>query len=404
MDNLPKPFIAPSLEWILKIVVGLYILYRTCLVEIGISVTGLNYVIWGASLILTILLDGGELFSNRYVLGSLVLIGVTTVTSFVTAKDTGISMQITLRLVESVVFGYVVIRMAAREGDVKAVAWAWVTSAVILVAYAALRGTELRSTGRVSVNETLNVNTLGVFLMFAVWFAAYLFSHAKPSFLSLAMLAGSAAVFAYGILLTGSRKALLGAAVIILLWAVFHLRKALSVLSPEQKGVLIIGTIAAVALFVWYGLPFFRSAAETLIYRMQFLFTEGVNAGGRNDLIVDSLKVFRKHPVFGVGWNNYRFYSFNGKYSHCTYTEILACCGVVGGVLGLYLWIVNIRNSFRMAENGAKDKRLTLLLLAVLFYICWGQILWYNVNLLLIMNVIAAMILCTQSAERDSFS
>lgn len=386
---------------VLKLVVIFYILYRTCLVEIGFNISGLNYVLWGIAIFLTVLIDRGRIKKYQYISANMLFLAVTTLTGLFIAQDNNISLDISLRLFEALVLGYIVIRLADREKNINVVAYAWILSATILVVYSIFNGSAIRLTGRISVNENFNVNTFGVFLMFAIWFAIYIFSHSYVSIVSIGALVIEIALFSYGVIISGSRKAALGAVAMLFMLVFFVLKPVIRNYSVNRKVVIYIGFIIAVVLFVKIGLPYFGEASQLILKRMGLLFSEGFATESRDVLIKDALRVFGEYPILGVGWNNYRYYSIRGLYSHCTYVELLACCGLVGGFIGLYVLYKYIKESFKMKETIYKDKIQTILLLGFLLYICWGQILYYNVNLLLIMYTVSAVIISVQQEERE---
>ena len=59
----------------------------------------------------------------------------------------------------------------------------------------------------------------------------------------------------------------------------------------------------------------------------------GNSTESRMYLVETAQKVWMEHPVWGVGWNNFRYHNALGLYSHNNYIEVLTCLGIVGFAL-----------------------------------------------------------------------
>ena len=57
----------------------------------------------------------------------------------------------------------------------------------------------------------------------------------------------------------------------------------------------------------------------------------------RPKLLKDAMKVGCEHPILGVGPGNYVQFSYNKHFSHCTYTELFANCGIFAVFVYFYL-------------------------------------------------------------------
>lgn len=74
------------------------------------------------------------------------------------------------------------------------------------------------------------------------------------------------------------------------------------------------------------------------IYDNSYLATRAetdISEDSRSKLLLDAIKVGFDHFPFGVGAGNFKHYSYNGGFSHCSYTELFANNGIVG--FGLYV-------------------------------------------------------------------
>ena len=123
---------------------------------------------------------------------------------------------------------------------------------------------------------------------------------------------------------------------------------------------------------------------------MQRLSEENITDMRRFDLIIDACKVFLQHPVLGVGWNNYRYYSFSGQYAHNTYVEVLACTGILGSSFAYAMWWVQIKSVYLAIKNRISKVLIAniISLFLVLVFIDAVQIMYYNSTLLMVMNLL----------------
>jgi len=99
---------------------------------------------------------------------------------------------------------------------------------------------------------------------------------------------------------------------------------------------------------------------EHLVYRVN-MFTDtlsgadnGASTTDRKSLLLNGLEVFYKHPIFGVGMNNFRL--FMGKYAHNNYLELLVGVGLVGTYMFYSLYSIVLKKVRNM--KGSKSKRI----------------------------------------------
>jgi len=72
-----------------------------------------------------------------------------------------------------------------------------------------------------------------------------------------------------------------------------------------------------------------------LSQRMLAAFQQGgeSSAQARIDMYKQAWNLFLRHPVFGVGFGTYYFYSGRYAYTHTAFMELLACTGLLGFIL-----------------------------------------------------------------------
>ena len=107
------------------------------------------------------------------------------------------------------------------------------------------------------------------------------------------------------------------------------------------------------------------SIIDLVIYRFEkFANTvsghgDGVSTIERTDLITEGLKQFYKHPLFGSGMNNFRY--FFTKYAHNTYLELLVGLGIVGTCLFYSIHFIIIKKIINMKVSKSKTLFYTLI-------------------------------------------
>ena len=207
-------------------------------------------------------------------------------------------------------------------------------------------------------------------------------------------------IFLYVIILTASRKALVGCIILILYWGVLCLKPYLKRMRHMQKVVLISVTVFAILVIAQYYGTFFINESINMQDRFLKLSTQGITDDNRMYLIKDAIKVFLEHPIIGVGWNNYKFYSIYSMYSHCSYVEVFACTGIVGSILIYYLLLILCKgvfsNKYKIEDTICHNMNILLLLLFL--FNSTMQIVFYNNNLLMIMHVIVATIMIKKTS------
>lgn len=120
----------------------------------------------------------------------------------------------------------------------------------------------------------------------------------------------------------------------------------------NRTGVLLLFT-AAIAVF-------FVLVPHDYIARLMTIFGgsdwKGGSAGARENLLLRSLQVMLRHPLFGIGMNNFHNVSAHEQVSHNAYTQI----GGEMGIAALVLYVMFLLSAFkRMAaiERETYEKR-----------------------------------------------
>ena len=140
---------------------------------------------------------------------------------------------------------------------------------------------------------------------------------------------GSSFVMVLFSVLSGSKKALIVAAVSIFLIVVFR--------NPDYRKILIgllVGTVLIVLMiFAVYKIPVLYTAIGKRFERM-FAALQGTGRDGstatRLRLIGYAWNTFKSYPILGVGLDAFRHLNPQGLYAHNNYLELLASLGILG--------------------------------------------------------------------------
>ena len=117
-----------------------------------------------------------------------------------------------------------------------------------------------------------------------------------------------------------------------------------------RRNRLIFGAIALSALIM-------TIAVAPSAYRSRIATTNDASAVARTDDLKRSILVAARHPVFGVGMDNYIIYSNLNKATHNAYTQVAAEMGLVACVLYLAFLITPFKRLQRIERTRATAKR-----------------------------------------------
>jgi O-antigen ligase len=258
------------------------------------------------------------------------------------------------------------------------------------------------SRGRLAIGTATlaNANDLAVYLLFGLPFCVWYVSdrgHKRGTRLLMAGVAVLAVVLA---LRTGSRMGLIAMGVMLL--------AAIVVMRGRARLCLMVGTPVA-ALVVLIFLPQdIQERYQTMVSEQREVESDDVaaavvSAEGRWQLLLKSLEVTARHPVFGVGPGN--FSNTNAAQqgylaSHNAYTQMSSECGIAGGAMfaGLVLYCLRRANRLRKVARQVPAWRayylmaLCLLLSGVAYSVCavFGSVA-YNIHLPLLAGLVLSL-------------
>jgi len=329
-------------------------------------------------------------------------------TGYIVAVDKGMVTNFITTFVEYLfVFG-LVINYSKADKKIDYSLIVFVIQAVIAGLLVMLRGISVQN--RATFAEEVNVNTIGIMASLSIAYILYMFITKKKNIKSIAITLVLILFELMVILHTASKKSILSAALFIIMWILVCYREAFRKINLFSK-ILMIVLISRVCVFAyqWYQREY-AEALEFMMYRMELL-GEGESDSTRFKFIIEALKVFVVNPIFGVGINNFRYYNpIQQTYSHCFYTEILACTGLGGAVFFVYpIYKAARKISQRYSDISihrklsAQDKYI-LCMLGVFLFINMTQIAFYEFNLMFFIMIFMSYAECTTRMQNPAQS
>ena len=88
----------------------------------------------------------------------------------------------------------------------------------------------------------------------------------------------------------------------------------------------------------------------------EVLTSGSVEDAGRSQLYEQALMYFRQHPLFGIGWANFKsLYSFRGTHVHCIYFQLLCETGLVGTAIFVIFFVSRLVASARSIKTTMNE-------------------------------------------------
>ena len=228
-----------------------------------------------------------------------------------------------------------------------------------------------------------NPNTLGALMVFGSFSLFYL---SKPQIKAMLYDVIFLMLFVYVVILTGSKKALLAAGILVCIWA-WGLFKGM------RQSERLFNRICAYCLLaicvggvIYYFATYYINTASFL--RMQTLTTSG-STNTRVGMYREAFDMFKSSPLFGVGYNQFRVLSHYGSYSHATYAELIADTGILGTFIFMYPIVFTGKKLVigRFSSNRYY-KSLLIALYAVEVFLGAMNIFFYEFNHLLMWTIL----------------
>ena len=274
---------------------------------------------------------------------------------------------------------YAIIYISDKDGNLDFFVKTFIVFAAICAVTAVFAGIEYEP-GRISMGLSDNPNGLGVNMAIAICCILYKMDFKKFIYSAAGLCA--TLLFAYVILLTGSRKSFLGIMIFVAYWLVFVAFKDIMALGLAQKlkGLSLIAGAGAAAYSILY--LFFKDSV--LLERLIILFQSGSDT--RTEMYDAAFQLFKESPLVGIGFNNFRAVAGFDTYSHSTYAEAIACTGAIGSFLyflpyvTIFLRYVKMSVSKTVSHLLLKQGRVMFGLLGLMAFLGVGIIHFYELT------------------------
>jgi O-antigen ligase len=231
---------------------------------------------------------------------------------------------------------------------------AFLIGTFILGAYSYLTGEYARAEARETrlTAMAMNANTFGWVMVLAT--AALLYFWMLPArwrWLKYALLAGGLMAAGAGVVLSGSRTAMVGLGALYFFWVWFCYRKRL-LREPLTVAVTVVAVVVLIVLLLSLmertgGLERFSSSWQILGGHQ----TGEGSTGTRIRLIKVAWDLLWEHPFTGVGLANFRIASGMWLYAHNEFAEVAATTGAPGFVLYFAIFYVLWRRTGLLAKH-----------------------------------------------------
>lgn len=261
--------------------------------------------------------------------------------------------------------------------------------AVICALQVILRGQPYYNGIMVTTMSSINnPNTLALILLIGMLSFVIDFDVEKLSSFITTMLAN--VMMLYGVILTGSRKCFLAAIPVMVYWLWFYIK----VTRKEGKTKRLLFLMAFVVLGLGVCFSFYSKYFQSMsiFERLTTLFTGSETK--RKHMYDDAITFFLASPIFGIGFNQYRFWSPYNTYSHSSYAEVLSCGGIIGTLIFFVPLITCLLRYIKSAfQKKPFDEMYRIRMIALMFvcelFIGVGQIFLYDMLHLLVLMLIS---------------
>jgi O-antigen ligase len=171
-----------------------------------------------------------------------------------------------------------------------------------------------------------NANTAGLYGVSVIWAICYLIFQSDLTKLRKIFLA-TLLPFAFQlVLISGSRKAYVGICVLAIFLYYVSIKKF-------DKNI-IFKVVSAAALGIGFFFVFQVFSNSVFYFRFEKLLSgDKESVEDRSQLMTKAIDVWEDHPLFGVGFDSFRYHNNDEMPSHSSVTETLVSTGIIGFLL-----------------------------------------------------------------------
>lgn len=333
-------------------------------------------------------------------------------TMFANNQDLSFSKFLTLIQVFSIsyiIFNLIVWQRDATSFWMSLVVTALISSFITLSNPMAYIGHDGRMAGTVG-----NANLFGVLLLCAfIVSLCYVYKY-KSIFIKLFFLLIVIFLF-YMLLGTGSRKAIIGTTIVIILIGGVN---TFSLLKQSVAKFILVSSFGFIVLTS--GLTYLLNSRHYHRIEGLFLAAESGDASksdrsleGRLQFYEQGIDIILSNPILGVGLDNYRdmrvgvFSSKIGTYSHSNFVELAVSTGIIGLIIYLCIYLSIALKLFKsrgaIKDNELRQEYLIVLSMLLIFVMFdFAMVTYYEkLSWLIMSGIIASVLLTTERYKNE---
>lgn len=292
----------------------------------------------------------------------------------------------------------VICYVSKEEGGIDWIVNAIIVLCIVIFVFQNIKGYPIPGYGYVLGPEQ-NPNLLALVMDVGLFCLAY---KSRKGMEKIGWYLGIAAMLIYSTVNSGSRKALIAAAIIIVLWLVPLVKTIWK--SSSTNGHVALAVVAAliVAGIVYY---FTTQFVNTDLYKRFTLLGDEDEFSSRNRKLYYqyALEYWEDHPVFGIGLGQFQYWNPYHQMSHSTYAEAISCWGLVGSLI-YFLPVLSAGFQAVRLSFTSKDSYVPRIVLAVLImelFLGVGQVWFYEIEHLITWTLVF-YILSDLTAKEDA--
>ncbi len=246
-----------------------------------------------------------------------------------------------------------------------------------------------------------NANLYGLALILGILGCIYLFNLYKNVLVRLSVLS-VAFFFMYMLLETGSRKAMAGVFLLIIVLIYSRFKEYISRNILMAVAVLVVGASVLATSFYFLQESTYYHRIERIVNAVESndASIAGASERGRLELYKKGIEVAMSHPALGVGLDNFRLVTTNsfgasvGTYAHSNLISVLVSTGVTGFVIYYSIYISLAYRLFTIRRRFSLDKfdRMNHTTISLLFMVYvmydFGMVSYYEKLSWFVMTVI----------------
>ena len=279
---------------------------------------------------------------------NLILAVYAVLTGFVIAADTMSILKSTVTLFAYAIVCIAICYTATEEGSFEWFLKVLVALALLCSVYTLFFGAEWVGYG-ITMSKTNNPHNLAGVLNLGIFATAYLRRDKEEKFSIISGILMT--LFIFVTIKCGSRKYLVANALIVAVWAWAFLKDKWRSGDTNQRIITVLLLIVVTTAGYYITQNVFMSSDS--YNRMH----SNMDQGNQNRVWMyeQAWKIFLDHPVFGGGFDQFKYWSGTGGYSHSTYAEAIADIGFVGCLLYFLPIMATFYRLFRRAINTEKS-------------------------------------------------